>query len=221
MIKNTFLILVLFLIAGCSVTGHLWDDYSKKVIARSKGDAFSVALLESGRIAVYTHEIEIKDKDRSDFGADPQLRNLAFIYEFDVNAHPDLSRTLVRAHINESVTISFSKEEIIEKKSNFYILLENGVEIKPELVDVTMTDRSTEQEIRIDNNKVSYSRVIRTAGKEFMADTSFLYRVPITPVAVSIDAAQVTAITSAGLVGLTAFGTFLAIVCSLDDGPCW
>ncbi|WP_027708945.1 hypothetical protein [Zooshikella ganghwensis] len=190
----------------------LWEEYTNyTLIERTEDKSFSVAILNPNEIAIF------KDLGSSRQGKNnPKFNGLAFIYKFKHVNYNDIKDKVKYVHINEKLFISFKDKKIVKSNGDFEIHLKDGTILKPEYVDATLTKRS-KNELVLKSSKISFERDVYIDSKRLTDDLTFLYRIPLTPLAITADFAMEAGVTVVTVVAIPFLAIYAAIVCSLKD----
>ena len=172
---------------GCA-TMALWDKAPNetKTLSYRKGQQFSVLVLNEDQIAVLPKWQK----------GDP-LNNLATIYQFKKSTYESIKPKIKQVTIHENLDVSGKQKEIRCCEGDFKIALDDDSQIILKYANATLTKRS-EHEVQFDDPKIDFQRIV---FGEKGTDFSWLWKIPLTPVAVAVDVPLTGLLLIIGLTG--------------------
>ncbi|MBU2714102.1 hypothetical protein [Zooshikella harenae] len=195
------------------MTSKLWEGYNSldeyKSISFMQSHSFAVSVLDDDKIAILPNKNTLNDTDKSNL-----ISDLAVIYRFKKEDYSKIKNKIKNVEISEILYISVKGKSVSASGGEFNITLTDGRLIRPIYVDTTLTKRS-KNELIIDHDAVNFEREV-FIDKRQTTDLSFLYRVPLTPLALSADLVMDVGMAAVSVVAVPALVVYFALACSLS-----
>lgn len=166
-------------LCGC-LTAGLWDSgrptRRSTLLCDINATGFSVQVLAADRIAILPAK-----------GEGDRMKKFATIYSFQSNTYTDIKGSIEKVNINETFHLVGESKWVDRQEAVFIITLNDGRVLPLNYLESTMTSRS-EKELHFEDERISFVRKI--SADKTNIDLSWLYKIPLTPVALGADIAM-------------------------------